>query len=160
MSWAERIRQFALGNSEEDGGTLRSELAALYTELLIGAENLRQHAGNSPHLAGEQALHDLAQKDEALAEELRALLARLGGPLPLLQRRQPVNSAALNYWTRLCQDLEHHIETAQRLQRCVLDAIEEAPEFVDSVQRIAEREAEHIRELRNLIARADPQALN
>jgi phage shock protein A len=104
-------------------------------------------------------LKQLAAAEEDQRDRLRQALEAVGAPAPpvaseLLPRR------ALNHWARLVQDLEAHQEAVQRFRELAMRFAESFPRTAGLFDELCREEETHCEDLRALIARADPQALD
>ena len=131
-------------------------LSRAYLETVARADALERHAQAAPQEASAKALSRLAeaagQQVEALATALRAANA----PLPA----QPATSglAAGSHWGRLVADLEAHRDAAQRYREVSTAMAMDTPASAAIIEGLLRHCEEQCRELRTLIARADPQA--
>ncbi len=155
MSWAARLLGIkGHGNGQE----VRVDVEQAYGRLLMQARGLVRDAGLAPTAGAEAELRALAQEDEAIAAELQEQLTALGGSSPAADEVAP--PAALNHWGRVVAAVDQHrisrdqfLETAARLG-------ETAPGLAPLFERLSRAEEAHMTRLRNLVARADPQALD
>lgn len=154
MSWAERLLQLG---SARSGVSLRHEIASLRQGMLASAERLARHARSAPNLAAERHLARLGEEDRKLAADLGEALRAFGTVLPGTSAGEG-EIDGLNHWARLCQNLEHHAAVVGRLVELANRA--DDPSLAGSLRQIAASEERHVAELRDLIARADPQALD
>jgi len=154
MSWTERLLQLGSGRSRL---SLHREIAGLCPQLLAAAERLARHARMAPHQGAERHLARLAEEDRKLAAELREALRVFGTVAPDGPAADE-EADALSHWGRLCQDLNLHLALAGKLIEAANDV--EEPRLVTTLRAIAESEERQLAELRDLIARADPQALD
>jgi len=142
--------------------TPREAAAALvqaYSDCVSRAVQLERHAEMAPQPSGEQALRRLAAEDVAQGVRLRQAI-EAAGTHPPLPAAESAPRVGLNHWARLVQDLDAH-------RRCVLQSRELAlrlaarlPHTAALFESLYQTELGHCEELRKLIARADPQALD
>jgi len=157
MSWLDRFRRTCLDGADSDA-TVARELAALQLLLLRNAERMTVHAGQAPSPPARSGLSALAAEDADSAVRLHRLLTELGGPIPLVHAKKPEQSPAASHWARLCQDLDGHLAALARLNAARIRV--DSPDLQTRIEHLATREQNHVKRLRDLIARADPHALN
>lgn len=146
----------------EDASTSRDAAAGLvqsYIDCVRRAAQLQRHAELAPQACGAQALKRLAAEDAEQGSTLRQAIEVAGIVVPSPVTDVPQGDG-LNHWTRLVNDLDTH-------RRCVMQSRDSALRFAARLPQTAalfeslyRAEASHCEELRALIARADPQALD
>jgi hypothetical protein len=65
-----------------------------------------------------------------------------------------------SHWARLRQVLDQHLDSRLHLREAIALTQDLAGDLGETVSRVLAGEERHLRELRDLIARADPQALD
>jgi hypothetical protein len=123
------------------------------------ARRLDAHARLAPTAGAEQGLARQAARQAELAESIIAALRQRGIAVPEVRHRDapPTESS---HWARLITDLE----AARAANAAVLSqtpaVLEDAPDLAPLLRRLRDGLEELLGELRSLIARADPHALN
>lgn len=161
MSWSKTLRGWALGEEEERGApqAVAPDLARLLAELRQQAGQLEDHAEQAPNENAERELGQLAKEQRMVADHLAVELGRRGVSVPV-NSIPPAEAAGDSHWARLVQDLEHLRAVRSGLLdlwAVVNESQSDLGTVLEEVGRITES---HLGRLRNLIARADPQALN
>lgn len=155
MTWTEKLKQF----SGFGGDSSRSETAALLP--LITAANLRlsRVAELAPTPVLRADVDPVVGQAAAVVQRIRDLLRDFGTakPAPSPRGSEPDGH---NHWARLLQALEHHREVRQRLREVTISVEDTDPALSRSLEEIGRDEDTVLDQLRDLIARADPQALN
>lgn len=136
-----------------------AELRLIYTDLLRQSRRLAHSAGLATDPGLERSLRALADEDGQQAARLRDKLIEAGAlpPPPLTER---VLSAGASQWARLVDVLELHRETRNRLVEATAHWMRERPALGEFLEKMTVREEQHILRLRDLIAHADPQAID
>jgi hypothetical protein len=112
----------------------------------------------APQQQSAEVLKQLAAAEEEQRERLRQALEAAGVPVP--PAAEPLPHGALNHWARLVQDLEAHRGAVQRFRELAIRFAESFPQTAGLFDALCREEAAHCEDLRALIARADPQALD
>jgi hypothetical protein len=154
MGWAERLIRLATGDPQQ---ALRDELLGLYRASADRARRLAAHAAQAPTRSSEAQLSELAVREAALRDALQEALRQHGVEPPPLQA---VNDGGHNHWARLVADLEATRTARDELSRKRADLAARDPSVDPLLQSILSGLDAQATELRTLIARADPQALN
>ena len=130
-----------------------------YLACVERGHQLRRHAELAPQAQAAEGLAALAAAEEQQAARLREALRALGENPPTFSgTSQP--HGALNHWGRLVHDLEAHRLAARRLRELATHFAESQPETAQLFDTLCREEMGHCEQLRELIARADPQALD
>jgi hypothetical protein len=137
-----------------------AELAKLQTMLSESARRLMKDAELAPHEVGARELLSVASEDEKLSRRVLSVLVASGGPAPLLTEVVPDAGLELNHWKRLCRGLEAHSQLRNGIEQVRRRAAQASPELTALLQVVGRQEADHIRRLRDLIARADSLGLD
>lgn len=157
MSWAARL--LGVEGTGNDNDEVRTGIEEAHSRLLGLAQGLDRDAGVAPTAQSEQVLRAVAREDEALAAELKERLKALGIGNPVVS----VAAAPLgapNHWARLVEALEGHRHSRDSFLETAAQLGEVAPEIVPLFERLSRIEEAHLHRLRDLVARADPQALD
>lgn len=147
------------------GGTAAASYAAIealnecYVEAVRQARQLARHAEIAPQHYSTQSLTELARSEERHVETLRQALRAVDTAVPAVPDDSPP-AGALSHWARLVQDLEAHRASVRRLRELAVHFAESQPTAAALFDELCHDEALHCERLRELIARADPQALD
>jgi uncharacterized protein with von Willebrand factor type A (vWA) domain len=155
MSWTDRLLGVAAGGA----GTLPEQAARLPASFARAVDRLTRCASLAPSAASEAELRELTKKAEALQGRLREALAQLAVPTPDAGSDSEVLQGR-NHWARLVSTLEQHREVRSQLLEAAIALAETNPELSKELQRLGREEGAVTEELRDMIARADPQAAN
>jgi len=156
MSVLERLSRFVGGGASPEA---TPPLHACYLDAVSRARLLSRHAEMAPQLYSQEALRRLASAEEAQAERLRQTLLTAGAAAPSVSS-EPPPSRSRNHWGRLVQDLEAHRVAFRRLRELAVQFYESLPLTADLFDQLCREERHHCEQIRELIARADPQALD
>ncbi|MFI5397165.1 MAG: hypothetical protein ACHQ9S_16630 [Candidatus Binatia bacterium] len=155
----QKLSRLAIGG---DAGTPSEAIAALvqsYIDCARRTAQLEQHAELAPQRYSADALRHLASGEGKQRERLRQALDAAGAGIPSVSSGPPPRGA-LNHWTRLLQDLEAHRSSTQRLRELAIRFAETFPQTAGLFDELRREEVLHCEDLRSLVARADPQALD
>ncbi|MGH7786545.1 MAG: hypothetical protein ACRERC_06730 [Candidatus Binatia bacterium] len=156
MTWAERLMRLASSDPLPD---LAERLLPMQRGFGERARRLEAHALLAPTAGAEQSLARQAARQAELAESIAAALRQRGVPVPDVRRSDAAGTES-SHWARLITDLE----AARAANATVLSqtpaVIEDAPDLAPLLRALREGLEELLSELRTLIARADPHALN
>lgn len=155
MSWAERLMNWGGGPSR---GSVFQSVSSLYPALLIGADRIDEHAEQAPTKLVERRLRAMAVEDRNSAAVLREAL-RVVGTVPASPPKF-AGPSGLNHWARLVRDLEFHEDITASLVPLANDVEEHSAALATALRSIHEQQQRQVLEIRDLIARADAQALN
>ncbi len=156
MSMLERFARFVGDTTPE----ATQALHICYLDAVSRARLLRRHAEMAPQLYSQEALRRLASAEEAQAERLCQALLAAGAAASSSVAGEPPPSVSLNHWGRLVQDLEAHRVAFRRLRELAVQFAECLPSTADLFDQLCRDERHHCEQIRALIARADPQALD
>jgi hypothetical protein len=136
-----------------------ARLQSLHRRFLEHAARLDLSAAQAPTASAESDLRNLSADHRHSADLVKdALIARRASVPAGTSAVAP--ATGINHWARATEDLA----ALQQAHGEVLDAaaaiLETHPELTDLFETLIRRTSEHITRVRNLIARADPQALN
>ena len=134
-------------------------LSESYLEAVGRARQLSEHAELAPHSHITDRLRRVAAEDERHGEQLAEALRAASQPLPTPQDLPP-GRGALNHWGRLVQDLEAHRRAVRRLRELATHFAESLPATAQLFEDLSHKESAHCEVLREVLARADPQALD
>jgi hypothetical protein len=154
MSWTERLRR-VLGDSHAE---LAEHLEAIHRGSADRAARLAAAAAAAPHAGAARELDALAAGERALAASVAEALAAHGG--------RPATAAVVsegagrNHWARLVGVLDACRDSHDEIVRLMPRLIALDPSIAGLVDALTRRLDAEIAELRNLIARADPQAVD
>lgn len=155
MTWTERLKQFSGLGSASD----RAETATLLP-LMTGANGrLIKVAELAPTPVMHADVQPVVAQAEAVVQRVRDLL-RDFGPAKAPATRLNTEPNGHNHWARLLQALEQHREVRQRLREVTMSVEDTDPTLSHALEDIGRDQDMVLEQLRDLIARADPQALN
>jgi hypothetical protein len=101
----------------------------------------------------------MATEDAVAAAELKEALGEVG----IWVQSEPARPAppkGLSHWERLTEDLEAHRAARKQLREVAVHFADSEPVLAATLERVGAVEDTHLRHLRDLIARADPQAID
>lgn len=154
MTLAECLRRLAVGSPPP-----APEVGQLHSALVDTARALVHCADLGPHPRVADQLRHLALDATSAAERLAAALKALGVALPPT-RNQPPIAQGLNHWARLVRILERQRELRAQLLEATIRHGETHRPLVALLDRLAQEQVRSIQHLRDLVAQADPQALD
>jgi hypothetical protein len=152
-----RISRLVTGGAAAYDAT--EALRHFYVDCVTRARQLARHADMAPQAYSVESLKELAAAEEKQAERLRAALRAAEVLIPSVPT-EPLPGHALNHWGRLVQDLEAHRSSMRRLRELAVHFAEALPATAQLFDELCREETAHCEQLRTLIARADPQALD
>ena len=159
MSWRDALTRLVWGESQLVVHEVVPELQKAHAGFVQRAEQMRRHAETAPNQLNHQELGRLGDEERGHAQQLLEALAATGAAaIPPTAAVPP--DGALNHWGRLVQDLEAHRAAARHLREEAVHFAETLPETASLFDRLCRAEEAHALRLRDLIARADPQAIN
>jgi len=141
------------------GPRLIDELAILAGQSEALVTRLRRHAARAMYPAIAQGVREIAEKEAAQEKTMRAILSeRHLWPRP----PEEVPHEGSNNWERLSNDLEILLLFARDMHRHAMrwEGEGESPELGENLMKIANEASDDEFELRRLVAKLDPQALD
>lgn len=159
MGVFDRLSRLVIGGSGAATEKATVALAQSYCDCVRSAAQLLRHAGMAPQQQSAEVLKQLAAAEEEQRDRLRQALEAAGVPVPPAAP-EPLPRGALNHWARLVQDLEAQRGAVQRFRELAIRFAESFPQTAGLFDALCREEAAHCEDLRALIARADPQALD
>lgn len=159
MSLLRRLKSFFGSEEERDRHDALAEIRRFYQAAVHREQQLRAQAEEAPHAAGRDGLRALAADEKQVVEGLRRVIQQLGSFAGEVVSA-PAPHGALNYWGRLTQALEDHKEAVGSLIDESVLLTDGQPEIADQLREMARAEIALCGNLRALIAKSDPQALN
>lgn len=160
MSMLDKLSRLVSGATASATREATAALAEAYLDCGRRAAQLARHAEMSPQAYSTEALKELAAAEEEQHTRLRQALEAAGAPVPSPALPEPVLRGALNHWARLVRDLESHQVAVQRFRQWTMRFAETLPQTAGLFETLCREEIAHCEDLRALIARADPQALD
>lgn len=155
MTWTEKLKQFSgLG-----GEPHRMETAALLPQMTVALHRLTRVAALAPTPMHHNDVKPVVAKAEAVVQRVRDVLRDFGPVVPPSEDLL-AEPDGHNHWARLLQALQQHREVRQRLREISIAVEDTDPTLSRAFADIGREEDLVVESLRNLIARADPQALN
>jgi aspartate/methionine/tyrosine aminotransferase len=159
MGVFDRLSRLVAGGPSAATQEAAAALAQSYCDCAGRAAQLLRHAGMAPQQQSAEALRQLAAAEEERRDRLRQALEAAGAQVPSAAPETPPRGA-LSHWARLVQDLEAHRDAVQRFRELAIRFAESFPQTAGLFDELCREEAAHCEDLRALIARADPQALD
>jgi hypothetical protein len=153
MGLFERLR------SAVAGPRLADELAILAGQSEELVSRLRRHAERVAYPKIAQDIREIADREEAQQKTMRAALAERGmWPRPPM----PTSHEGANAWERLSIDLEILLQLARNLHQHAMrwEGDGGDPALGDALMKVANEASVDEFELRLLVAKLDPQALD
>ncbi len=156
MSWTDRLRRLTFGDPQS---TLIAELQTLHQRSAERAARLAAYAAQAPTAGAERELQQLAAGEATLTTALADALTERGAsaasaPAPLL------NGATRNHWGRVVAAMDSCRHAHDQLVRATANLIALDPSVAGLLNAISRNLDSEIAALRELVARADPHALN
>jgi ferritin-like protein len=134
-------------------------LLECYLEAVVRSRLLLEHAELAPQEHSAERLRELAAGEEQQVQRLAEALRAAGQP-PTVPQDVPPSRGTWNHWGRLVQDLEAHRRAVRRLRELATHFAESLPTTAQLFDELCHEESAHCEALRELIARADAQALD
>ena len=156
MSWTDRLRRLALGDPQR---ALVGELRTLHQGSADRAERFAAYAAQAPTPGAERQLQQLASGEAALTKALAQALADRGAPA-VATPAQLLNGATPNHWARLVAAMDHCRDAHDQLVRSTANLVALDPSVAGLLDALSRNLGTEIAALRELVARADPHALN
>jgi hypothetical protein len=153
MSWADRLLRRASGSSAA------APLATWQQQCLARGTRLVTIADQAPP-AADAPLRELAERQVHLAATLAAALHERGAPAHAAAAVESPVAAAPNHWARLVAELDEARGTEAEVARAAPALLAIDPQLAPVLEALSAGLRAHRAALRELIARADPQALN
>jgi hypothetical protein len=141
------------------GPPLKEELAILAGQSEALVNRLRRHAERVTYPAIAEGVAKIAEKEAAHEKALRAMLSeRHLWPRP---PEEPPHQGS-NSWERLSNDLEILLLWAREMHQHAVrwEGDGENPALGEALRKIADEASDNEYELRRLVAKLDPQALD
>jgi len=154
-----RLSRLVIGESAAAPEELAAEVAHAYLDCAQRATQLLRHAEMAPQQQSAEALKRLAAGEEEQRGRLRQALEAAGARVPPVAPESRAHGGS-NHWARLVQDLEAHRVAVQRFRELAMRFAESFPKTAELFEVLCREEVVHCEDLRALIARADPQALD
>jgi hypothetical protein len=155
MTWTDRLKLF----TGFGGNAAHPETTTLLPVMVAAVDRLSRVAELAPTPVLQSDVLPVVAKAQAVAQRVRDVL-RDFGPVPASARRLRAEPDGQNHWARLLQALEQHREVRQRLREVSIAIEDTNPPLSQALAEIGREQDAVVERLRDLIARADPQALN
>lgn len=155
MTWTDKLIEF----SGFGGQPHRSEMSSLLPLMTAALAAITKVADLAPTPIAQAETRPVADKAQAVVERMRDAVRDFGHVVPAAGVGSP-QATGQNHWARLLEALEQHREVRQRLRELSISVEEDDPTLSEVLASIGREEEGVVDHLRNLIARADPQALN
>jgi hypothetical protein len=155
MSWSERL----LGAVAADPAEIPRHVTELVNILETAVASLDRCADLAPTEGAEGELRQLAAIAGNVRSRLREALAAVP-PQPPTRPTLANGVSGQNHWARLVSLLEQHRDIRSTFLDQGIALADTYPELSSELLRLAREEETIADQLRDLIARADPQAAN
>ncbi len=159
MGVLDKLSRFIVGGTASVTREATAALRETYLGCAERAAQLGRHAEMAPQGYSIEGLKQLTAEETEQCERLRHALEAAGAPIPPTAAEGP-RRGAMNHWARLVQDLEMHRAAAQRFRELTTHFAESLPKTAELFDTLCRQEMAHCEDLRALIARADPQAID
>ena len=159
MGMLDKLSRLVVGGTAADSHDATAALNDCYIGCVQRARQLHRHAEMAPQEYSIAGLKHLATAEDAQADRLREALLAAGQAVPTVPS-EPLAADARSHWGRLVQDLEPHRTSARRLRELAMHFAETLPATAGLFDELCRQEIVHCQQLRTLIARADPQAID
>lgn len=159
MSFLQRLGRFVTGGIDATKDAT-AVLRDTYADAVRRLQLVERHAVLAPQDYSRKGLELVAESARRQVEVVRAELRRRSAELPLELAADTAPAAATNHWGRLLQDLELHRGAAQRLRELAFHFAEVDADLSKVLEELCQENLRSCERLRELIARADPQALD
>lgn len=156
MRWTERLWRLAGGDPTAE---LIATLRTVHQGAAERAERLAAYAAQAPTAGAEEELERLSAAEAALAGSLAAALSDRGAT-PITAATAQRNGAAPSHWARLVIALEESRRAHHDVARVTAGVLAAEPALADLMAALTRQLDLEMAALRELIARADPHALN
>ena len=154
MTWADKLLRLTVG-----GPPPAADVARFHAMTLAGSRALVRCAELAPQPGVADELYQLGERETAAAERLAGTLKPIGIPVSPTPTTSPITDGQ-NHWARLVQVLEHQRESRKQLLEAAVEHAETHPELAALLRKLLREKDTLIEHLRNLVAKADPQALD
>jgi|SRR6185369_11475318 len=156
MSWTDRLRRLTSGDPQ---GALVAELRTLHQRSAERAERFAAYAAQAPTPGAERELQQLAAGEATLTSALAQALTERGAtavpaPSPLL------NGATQNHWARIVAAMDRSRQAHDELVRAMANLVALDPSVAGLLDALSRNLDAELIALREIVARADPHALN
>ena len=155
MTWTEKLKAFSGFGSEPR----RVDMSSLLPLMTAALASLTSVADLAPTPEADAETQPVADKAQAVVQHMRDSVRDFGHVVPAAGP-SAAQATGQNHWARLLLALEQHREVRQRLRELSISVEDDDPALSDALGHIGREEQVVVEHLRNLIARADPQALN
>ena len=156
MGVFEKIAKF-VGSPTALRNEVGDALQQSYTASALTQARFQRLAQMAPQEASAAALKALAMSEGAHCQKLLDAIAAAGGLPPLVPAIEDIST---NHWGRLVAALENNRQLVQALRERTMEFAETFPVTAQLLAELRDNEAMHCERLRDLIARADPQAMD
>jgi len=154
MTWAERLLRLTAG-----GAPPATDVARFHAMTVAGARSLARCAELAPQPSVADELRRLCEIETAAAGRLAEGFRAMGIPAPPAPTPPPAANGQ-SHWARLVQVLERQREIRKQLFEAAIEHAETHPELAVLLGQLSREKEALIEQLRDLIARADPQAID
>ncbi len=159
MGVLDKLSRLVIGGTASTAREAATSLQDAYVACAQRQAQLARHAEMAPQAYSIDGLKQLATEEMAQLERLRQALEAAGASIPAVTA-VVTHRGAPNHWARLVQDLEMHRAAAQRFRELGMRFAESLPQTASLFDMLCREEVAHCEDLRALIARADPQAID
>jgi hypothetical protein len=155
MTWTDRLKHF----SGFAAAVRPVETTTLLPMMITALDRLHRVAALAPTPALQSDVLPVTRKADGVVQRVRDILRDFGS-VPPSARHLSGEPGGHNHWARLLQALEQHREVRQRLREVSIAVEDTTPDLSRVLAEIGREQEVVVEQLRDLIARADPQALN
>jgi hypothetical protein len=159
MGVLDKLSRLVVGGVAAASRDAVAALSSCYVECVRRARQLTRHAHMAPQPYSAEGLRELAAAEDRQAEALHQALLAAQAAIPSVALESPP-ADALNHWGRLVRDLEAHRSSVRRLRELAVHFAETLPHTAALFDELCTAETIHCQRIRELIVRADPQALD
>ena len=156
MGVFEKIAKF-VGSPAALRAEVADALRQTYIASALNEARFQKLAQLAPQEASAAALTGLAASEAAHCQKLLDAIEAAGALPPQVPAIEEVST---NHWGRLVEALENNRQLVQALRERTVELAETFPATAQLLAELRDTEAMHCERLRDLIARADPQAMD
>jgi bacterioferritin (cytochrome b1) len=154
-NWSDWWRQF-LGVSPGGYRDVIKILASRYVEEMQHVRRYTEHAEHMQYPQFREKLLRIAADEARHAEWLAQKITLFGGTIPNVPKQPP---SSKNSWQYLLGDLEEEKHCSDDLIEIMQTVRDELPDIAAMLERIYEDSERHSSEIRDMLARSDPQSI-
>lgn len=157
MSWADRLRRLTVGDPQRQ---VVEPLVAIHRRSAAQGERLASAAAQAPNAAAERELHALASEEAKLSAAVAQALSERNAVPVAVPSSASNGVVARNHWGRLVAILQACQAARAQLLLDTPRLLELDPPLADLLRPLLRALDTEVVDLRAMIARADPQAID